>query len=201
MALRIRRYVQLEFLGWGNAKNASGSVTCQHGPRECELNRALNCAQRLAASQQAFFSFLYCLESTAFGSSSEDVLRTCSGDAGVDKHALQDCTYGSLGKSAFACRAACQIAGITSATCMCTGQHLTAVLAMGISGHNLMQFAIKQGRSWSGRRQLPRRRTSMCRGSWWTAFPWVSAPSPRAGLAGNGYHVPFHRLRSANVLV
>ena len=99
--------MQLDYVGWGNAKNSSGGVTCQHGPRECELNKALNCAQRLAASQEAFFKFLYCLESTAFGSSSEDVLQTCSGDAGVDKGELQDCTYGSLGGAPAACRTSC----------------------------------------------------------------------------------------------
>ena len=97
-AAGLNKLIDLDYVGWGNAKNSStGEVSCQHGPRECELNKALNCAQQLAASQEAFFKFLHCLESTAFQASSKDVLRSCSGNAGVDVHALQNCTYGQPG--------------------------------------------------------------------------------------------------------
>ena len=100
IASGLNKLIDLDYVGWGNAKNSSsGEVSCQHGPRECELNKALNCAQQLAASQEAFFKFLYCLESTAFKTSSKDVLQSCSGDASMDAHALQDCTYGFLGAS------------------------------------------------------------------------------------------------------
>ena len=47
----LGRLIDLDYVGWGNARNSSGKVLCQHGPRECELNRALNCAQRLAAAR------------------------------------------------------------------------------------------------------------------------------------------------------
>ena len=42
---KLRDIVDLDYVGWGNAKNSSGKVECQHGPRECKLNKALNCAQ------------------------------------------------------------------------------------------------------------------------------------------------------------
>lgn len=43
------------FVAWGKAKRSSeGKVTCQHGPKECELNKLLECAQ---AKQQASSSF------------------------------------------------------------------------------------------------------------------------------------------------
>jgi hypothetical protein len=42
---KLKDIVDLDYVGWGNAKNSSGKVECQHGPRECKLNKALNCAQ------------------------------------------------------------------------------------------------------------------------------------------------------------
>ena len=46
------------FVAWGKAKRAGSggkdAVTCQHGPKECELNRLLECAQ---AEQRASGSF------------------------------------------------------------------------------------------------------------------------------------------------
>lgn len=41
----LKSIVDLEYIAWGNAKNTSGAPECQHGPRECKLNKALNCAQ------------------------------------------------------------------------------------------------------------------------------------------------------------
>ena len=42
---KLKDIVDLDYVGWGNANNSSGKVECQHGPRECKLNKALNCAQ------------------------------------------------------------------------------------------------------------------------------------------------------------
>ena len=41
----LKEFVNLDYVGWGNAKNNSGTIECQHGRRECKLNKALNCAQ------------------------------------------------------------------------------------------------------------------------------------------------------------
>lgn len=41
----LKDIVDLDYIGWGNAKNTSGTPECQHGPRECKLNKVLNCAE------------------------------------------------------------------------------------------------------------------------------------------------------------
>jgi interferon gamma-inducible protein 30 len=152
-AAGLDQLIDLDYVGWGNAKNSSGKVACQHGPRECELNRALNCAQRLAASQAAFFKFLFCLERTAFSTSSDGVLRSCSGDAAVDVHALRECTYGSLGAAA-----------------ACMHGHGYWCIAM----HSTPDMSVyTQVISWSGRQRWPHLSTAMCHGSWSMACPWV----------------------------
>jgi interferon gamma-inducible protein 30 len=91
--------IELNYLGWGNAKNQSGTVTCQHGPRECKLNIALNCAQHFSKSQEAFFTFLDCLEREAFSKDDKEVLLTCSNNADIPVDDVLECTNGDLGKS------------------------------------------------------------------------------------------------------
>ena len=49
------------FVPWGKAKFAAdGKITCQHGPKECELNKLLGCAQAKQASAAKFTSTLRC---------------------------------------------------------------------------------------------------------------------------------------------
>ena len=88
--------MEYKFYGWGNAKNASGRVQCQHGPAECELNRALNCAQHFSQSQDAFFSFLFCVEKLAFLGDAK-LLETCSSRSHLDFSAIDSCKDGELG--------------------------------------------------------------------------------------------------------
>jgi hypothetical protein len=95
----LQDFIKLDYVGWGNAKNSSDEVVCQHGPRECELNIALNCAQHLSKSQEDFFEFLYCLEREAFSSSGTEVLQTCANSGKLSEKALRDCSTGKLGAS------------------------------------------------------------------------------------------------------
>lgn len=95
----LKDLIKLDYVGWGNAKNSSDEVVCQHGPRECELNIALNCAQRLSKSQEDFFDFLYCLEREAFSSSGTEVLQTCANSGKLSEKALRECSAGKLGVS------------------------------------------------------------------------------------------------------
>lgn len=50
------------FVAWGKAKRSSdGKITCQHGPKECELNRLLECAQaKQKAAGTSFPATLRC---------------------------------------------------------------------------------------------------------------------------------------------
>ena len=89
--------IDLDYVGWGNAKNESGDIKCQHGPRECELDIVLNCAQHLSKSQEVFFGFLACLEREAFKANSADVLQLCTNDGKLSEVALRECAYGQRG--------------------------------------------------------------------------------------------------------
>ena len=45
--------------------SAQGTITCQHGPAECAMNRVINCAQKLYPKQAQWFPFVNCLEAAA----------------------------------------------------------------------------------------------------------------------------------------
>lgn len=93
----LNELIELNYIAWGNAKNESGKIMCQHGPRECDLNIALNCAQHISESQEVFFTFLDCLEREAFGDGDKDLLQTCSSDAQLSVEDVKECTEGKLG--------------------------------------------------------------------------------------------------------
>ncbi|CAL5222006.1 g4296 [Coccomyxa viridis] len=94
----LKHVVDLDYIAWGNAKNASGSPECQHGPRECKLNKALNCAQHYSRTQEDFFIFLLCLEKTAFSTGDDEVLEICSSHANLSEKNLRHCMEGKLGE-------------------------------------------------------------------------------------------------------
>ena len=54
----LKHIVDLDYIGWGNAKNTSGTPECQHGPRECKLNKALNCAQHYSRYKSAILQLI-----------------------------------------------------------------------------------------------------------------------------------------------
>ncbi|XP_002965810.2 gamma-interferon-inducible lysosomal thiol reductase [Selaginella moellendorffii] len=56
--------VDLKIIPYGNARmDSSGHITCQHGPDECKLNIIQSCAISLWPKVDAWFPFIYCLES------------------------------------------------------------------------------------------------------------------------------------------
>ncbi len=50
-------------------------------------------------NQEDFFIFLLCLEKTAFSSTDDEVLETCSSHAKLDEKSLRQCMDGKLGES------------------------------------------------------------------------------------------------------
>ena len=61
---RRRPPATFRYVGWGNATpakvGAGPSPTCQHGPAECRLDAALNCAAALVAPRAASFDLTLC---------------------------------------------------------------------------------------------------------------------------------------------
>ena len=73
------------FVAWGKAKRSEGGgskVTCQHGPRECELNRLLECAQAKQQATGAFPATLRCYFASLgkAGGGTPASLEKCVGD-------------------------------------------------------------------------------------------------------------------------
>ena len=60
-------------------------------------------------SQEDFFIFLLCLEKTAFSSTDDEVLETCSSHAKLDEKSLRQCMDGKLGKSPMSPLTRCEL--------------------------------------------------------------------------------------------
>jgi interferon, gamma-inducible protein 30 len=93
------------YIAWGNARRLpDGSVSCQHGPVECRLNRAVNCAILQADGDVSnWYPFVHCLESTPVGgvgqqgSGADVVIATCADQAMVNAGKIMACVNGEEG--------------------------------------------------------------------------------------------------------
>uniref|UniRef100_A0A914VVY0 Uncharacterized protein n=1 Tax=Plectus sambesii TaxID=2011161 RepID=A0A914VVY0_9BILA len=54
--------VDIELIPYGNAKNESGTIVCQHGEKECDMNKYESCAIHYINGTNAAVPFIYCLE-------------------------------------------------------------------------------------------------------------------------------------------
>lgn len=95
--------VELELIPSGNARmsgdGGAGEIECQHGPKECALNRALACATALAPAQADWFPFLVCVGDEAQKVERDDlepeaVARKCAPRAGITADRLLACADG-----------------------------------------------------------------------------------------------------------
>lgn len=123
---RARPLASLRYVGWGNAARSpvSGAVTFQHGPREGELDAALNCAGAGGTvdappphtSRRAALDLLLCYFSAvaANGTAGRDpaTIAACAAGAGVrDWGAILACAAGPAG-AALARSAEAETAGL-----------------------------------------------------------------------------------------
>ena len=67
-------------------------VTCQHGPAECRLNRVINCAEELSASDAQFMAFLRCLAKAGRGG--EAAVDGCAKAAKLSPEDISQCATG-----------------------------------------------------------------------------------------------------------
>lgn len=90
----VRDYLAIRYLQDG--------VQCQHGPRECELNRILNCAVHLNYDQNVWFPFAKCIESTITHKQFLEPAEPCAAETGINYTAVHDCATGTHHVQAFA---------------------------------------------------------------------------------------------------
>jgi interferon gamma-inducible protein 30 len=83
---------------WGNARQAGGVITCQHGPVECKMNTLQNCAIAHAAGNTSqWLPFIHCLET--HGTRQEQFVDACAKAWAYDNMALTNCANGDEGKA------------------------------------------------------------------------------------------------------
>lgn len=92
----VMNTTSFRYIPYGNAQDTKDGVQCQHGPRECELNRILNCAVHLNYDQNVWFPFAKCIESSIINKQVLEPAEPCAAETGIDYTALHDCATGSM---------------------------------------------------------------------------------------------------------
>jgi interferon gamma-inducible protein 30 len=89
--------VELRIIPYGNAHvDSSGTMVCQHGQDECDLNIIQTCAIRLWPKVSDWFPFIYCLESLDRSSAAKQ-WPSCVHSAKLDLAPLRECYESPLG--------------------------------------------------------------------------------------------------------
>jgi interferon, gamma-inducible protein 30 len=91
--------ISFRYVAYGNARlNQHGTLQCQHGPKECELNRVINCIQDLHPNQNRWLPFVVCLESDADKQNEPDELViSCSKATALDPSPILSCAASAKG--------------------------------------------------------------------------------------------------------
>jgi interferon gamma-inducible protein 30 len=81
----------------GNARLApDGTITCQHGPAECDLNLMQNCAVALSTGPEQYIPFIHCLELA--GVQQKAKVSQCAAQVKLSLTALTTCWHGQQGR-------------------------------------------------------------------------------------------------------
>lgn len=91
--------LSFHYVAYGNARlDQYGALQCQHGSKECELNRVINCVQDLHPDQNQWLPFVVCLESdTDTENQPDEMVITCSKATALDPSPILSCAAGAKG--------------------------------------------------------------------------------------------------------
>jgi interferon gamma-inducible protein 30 len=99
----LAKVVSFRYVAYGNAKlDKYGTLQCQHGPKECELNRVINCVQDIYPDQNQWLPFVVCIESDPDqeqqqGDQPDEMVITCSKTTALDPSPILSCAAGTKG--------------------------------------------------------------------------------------------------------
>mmetsp|Transcript_2977 Transcript_2977/g.10743 ORF Transcript_2977/g.10743 Transcript_2977/m.10743 type:complete len:174 (+) Transcript_2977:193-714(+) len=88
---------------YGNAQRnpRTGEITCQHGPDECTLNKAQNCAIYYGETVDVWWPFVLCTEDLTTGGV-DSIARCADENPGLDTDTINTCYQGPEGDALLA---------------------------------------------------------------------------------------------------
>ncbi|KAG8078358.1 hypothetical protein GUJ93_ZPchr0007g6067 [Zizania palustris] len=88
----------LRLVPFGNGRvSPNGSITCQHGEEECQLNSIEACAIRLWPDAQHYFPFIHCIEHLALDQK-WNAWQSCFQETGLPPQPVVDCYNSGYGR-------------------------------------------------------------------------------------------------------
>eukprot|EP01061_Rhynchopus_euleeides_P042411 TRINITY_DN73_c0_g1_i7.p3 TRINITY_DN73_c0_g1~~TRINITY_DN73_c0_g1_i7.p3 ORF type:complete len:158 (+),score=66.98 TRINITY_DN73_c0_g1_i7:260-733(+) len=89
--------MDFDFVPYGNARNVSGKIVCQHGTTECTANMAEACVKNMTSNNPAkYMPFMQCVEADG-SSESLSEMEKCADKLGLDWSSINSCLSNGLG--------------------------------------------------------------------------------------------------------
>ncbi|VDM59706.1 unnamed protein product [Angiostrongylus costaricensis] len=76
-------FINVEFVPFGNAEIINGTITCQHGPEECMINRFESCLIHVLQSQDHYLGVPFenasalCFRDLSIGEADQNLIQSC----------------------------------------------------------------------------------------------------------------------------
>ncbi|KAK8453965.1 hypothetical protein SEVIR_5G372200v4 [Setaria viridis] len=94
----VSSIADLRLVPFGNGRvSADGSITCQHGEDECQLNAIEACVIRLWPNAEQHFPFIHCVEHLAL-TRKWDSWQSCFQETGLPSQPVIDCYNSGYGR-------------------------------------------------------------------------------------------------------
>eukprot|EP01061_Rhynchopus_euleeides_P042408 TRINITY_DN73_c0_g1_i4.p2 TRINITY_DN73_c0_g1~~TRINITY_DN73_c0_g1_i4.p2 ORF type:complete len:157 (+),score=67.92 TRINITY_DN73_c0_g1_i4:261-731(+) len=88
--------MDFDFVPYGNARNVSGKIVCQHGTTECTANMAEACVKNMTSNDPLkYMPFAQCVEDGT--SESLSAMEKCATKLGLDWSAINSCLTNGQG--------------------------------------------------------------------------------------------------------
>lgn len=96
----FKKLFKVEHYAYGNAKtSALGTISCQHGTKECDANKMITCSQKKITDAESSTRFLFCsVEKLKQNTAVRDTVVACAADSAVSTNII-NCYTGSEGNS------------------------------------------------------------------------------------------------------
>eukprot|EP01061_Rhynchopus_euleeides_P042406 TRINITY_DN73_c0_g1_i1.p2 TRINITY_DN73_c0_g1~~TRINITY_DN73_c0_g1_i1.p2 ORF type:complete len:174 (+),score=72.34 TRINITY_DN73_c0_g1_i1:209-730(+) len=93
----ILSIMDFDFVPYGNARNVSGTIECQHGARECTANMAEACVKNLTSNAPLqYMPFMQCVEKIGSFETLKE-MEKCADTLGLDWSSIDACMNNGLG--------------------------------------------------------------------------------------------------------
>ncbi|KAF2896205.1 hypothetical protein ILUMI_09964 [Ignelater luminosus] len=100
---KLEAYITLDLVPYGNIQrtyqNGTWEFECQHGPKECTINKLEACGLAKSEDMGHKLEFVYCVESSAENQADVNTIAKCASKIGLPDSEILQCALGQEGNT------------------------------------------------------------------------------------------------------